>query len=124
MNLHEWRAVLQFFAGSVALKLLTLASFRLRLNLATVVRPDLVVVLLSPRRVNFLGSARSISHRRRVLTYLFAPAIFCLRATDPFEVAGLISVSEAHGNRLWNVDNAPYGASFHFTLPAKVEASK
>ena len=57
MNLHEWRAELQFFAGSVALKLLTFASFRLRLNLATVVRPDLVVALLCPRRVNFLESA-------------------------------------------------------------------
>ena len=58
------------------------------------------------------------------MTYLFAPPIFCLRATDPFEVAGLIFVAEANGNRLWTVDNAPCGASFHFTLPAKVEASK
>ena len=59
-----------------------------------------------------------------MLTYPFAPPIFCLRATEPFEVAGLISVAEAHGNRLWNVDNAPCGAGFHITLTANVEASK
>ena len=56
MNLHEWRAVLQFVAGSVALELLTFANFRLRLNLATVVSPDLVVVPVCPCRVNFLES--------------------------------------------------------------------
>ena len=59
-----------------------------------------------------------------MLTYLFAPPIFCLRATDPFELAGPLSVAEAHGNRLWAVDNAPRGASFRLTLPAKVEASE
>jgi hypothetical protein len=48
MTLHKLRAVLQFIAGSVALALLTLTSFRLRLNLATVVRLNFVVVLLSP----------------------------------------------------------------------------
>jgi signal transduction histidine kinase len=32
------------------------------------------------------------------------------------------SIVESHSGRLWAADNAPRGASFHFTLPAKAEA--
>jgi signal transduction histidine kinase len=32
------------------------------------------------------------------------------------------SVVEAHGGRLWAVDNSPNGAIFHFTLPANIDA--
>ena len=32
------------------------------------------------------------------------------------------SIIESHGGRLWAADNFPRGASFQFTLPAKVEA--
>jgi PAS domain S-box-containing protein len=32
------------------------------------------------------------------------------------------SIIESHGGRLWAADNSPCGASFHLTLPAKVEA--
>jgi signal transduction histidine kinase len=32
------------------------------------------------------------------------------------------SIIGAHGGRLWAADNSPRGASFHFTLPTKVEA--
>src|SRR5882762_3336236 len=31
------------------------------------------------------------------------------------------SIAESHGGRLWASDNAPRGASFHLTLPIKVE---
>jgi PAS domain S-box-containing protein len=31
------------------------------------------------------------------------------------------SIVESHGGRLWAADNSPCGASFHLTLPAKVE---
>jgi PAS domain S-box-containing protein len=32
------------------------------------------------------------------------------------------SILESHGGRLWAADNPPRGASFYFTLPAKLEA--
>jgi signal transduction histidine kinase len=31
------------------------------------------------------------------------------------------SIAESHGGRLWADDNVPRGASFHLTLPTKVE---
>src|SRR6266404_5324579 len=32
------------------------------------------------------------------------------------------SIVESHGGRLWAAANSPHGASFHLTLPTKVEA--
>jgi len=39
-------------------------------------------------------------------------------------VAGLASIFESHGTRLWVLDNAPHDVSFHLNLLAKVEASE
>jgi signal transduction histidine kinase len=33
------------------------------------------------------------------------------------------SIMEAHGGLLWATANAPYGATFHFTLPLNADAA-
>ena len=34
------------------------------------------------------------------------------------------SIVESHGGHLWAADNSPRGASFHVTLPTKVEVNE
>jgi signal transduction histidine kinase len=42
----------------------------------------------------------------------------------PLDLWASRSIVESHGGRLWAADNSPRGASFHLTLPTKLDADE
>ncbi len=88
MALHRWRAVVQCLVGSIALALLTLVCFRLRLNPATATCLYLIVIVLLSLGGNFLSSAVVSLIAVGCLAYFFAPPAFSFRVSEQLTKAG------------------------------------
>src|SRR5258708_4675078 len=89
-NHRFWRAVAEFFAGIIALALLTLVCFRLQFNLATTVCLYLMIIVLFSLRAGFLSAGIISLLAVMSLEYYFSPPIFSFRISDTFEVVAII----------------------------------
>jgi PAS domain S-box-containing protein len=78
----NWRAVTQFVAGSMALALLIVVCFQLRLDLAPTAFLCLIVIVLLSLQGSFLLSAGLSLIAVGCLAYYFAPPIFSFRVDD------------------------------------------
>jgi PAS domain S-box-containing protein len=84
-------AAAQFFLGSVALAVVTLAFIRLHVDLATAAFADLVVILLFSLMGSFTASALLSIVSVAGLAYFFAPPIFQFRIDAPHHVVVLVA---------------------------------
>jgi PAS domain S-box-containing protein len=78
-----WNSAAQFFFGSIALALVTLAFFQLGVDLASTAFAYLVVILLCFLMGSFTASALLAIMSIAGLDYFFAPPIFSFRIDDP-----------------------------------------
>ena len=80
-----WHAATQGFLDSIALALLTLVCFQLRLNLATTVCLYMIVIVVVSLQGSFVSSAVVSLIAVGCLAYYFSPPIFSFRVSDPFD---------------------------------------
>jgi PAS domain S-box-containing protein len=78
-----WNPAAQFFLGSIALALVTLAFFKFGVDLAPTAFAYLVVILLCSLMGSFIASALLAIMSIAGLAYFFAPPIFSLGIDDP-----------------------------------------
>jgi PAS domain S-box-containing protein len=85
-----WRPAAQLLLGSLAMGLLTLACFRLQLNLAPTAFGYLIVIVLLSLMGSFLVSVILSIMAVGYLNYFFAPPLFNLRVDYPFDTLAVI----------------------------------
>jgi C4-dicarboxylate-specific signal transduction histidine kinase len=90
-NYRFWRVVAQCLSGSIALALVTLVCFRLRLNVGTTACLYLIIIVLLSLQGSFLSSAVVSLIAVGCLAYYFAPPIFSFRISDPFDGAAVLA---------------------------------
>src|ERR1700678_1415519 len=76
-------------ASSLAIAVLTFASYKLQFNTATVVLLYLLVVVLQSLAGGFVASAIIAAAAAACLDFFFLPPILSLRISDPFNVLAL-----------------------------------
>ena len=76
----------QFFFGRIALALMTLAFFRLRIDLASTAFAYLIAIVLFSLMGSFIASALLAIMSIAGLNYFFAPPIFDFRIDNPLHV--------------------------------------
>jgi len=81
----------QFFLGSTALALTTLAFLRLQVDLASTAFAFLIVIVLFSLMGNFTASMLLALMAAAGLVYFFAPPIFDFRIDDPHHIMVLVS---------------------------------
>ena len=80
---HLWRSVAQGFFGGIALALVTMACFRLGLDLATTAFAYLIVIVVHSLMGSFYVSAILSIIAVAALNYFFAPPIFNFCVDEP-----------------------------------------
>jgi K+-sensing histidine kinase KdpD len=86
-----WRSAAQCFLGSIALALVTLVFFRLKLGLATTASAYLIVIVLLSLMGSFSVSVVLSFMAVAGLNYFFAPPIFEFRVDLPQDIVLLIA---------------------------------
>jgi K+-sensing histidine kinase KdpD len=88
---HLRRSVAQGFFGGIALALVTMACFRLGLDLATAAFAYLIVIVLLSLMGSFYVSAVLSIIAVAALNYFFAPPIFNFRVDQPQDAVVVIA---------------------------------
>lgn len=88
-NQNILRVAVQLLFGTVAVALATLACFRLGVNLATATCLLVIVVVLLSLWGNLFSAAVISIIAVGCLDYYFAPPIYSLEVSDPFDLIAL-----------------------------------
>src|SRR6185312_3274576 len=86
-----WHSVAQGFFGGIALALVTMACFRLGLDLATTAFAYLIVIVVHSLMGSFYVSAALSIIAVAALNYFFAPPIFNFRVDQPQDAVVVIA---------------------------------